>query len=371
MKQLEITVLQRDVDETLKFLGRHGVLQFSYSEKIRKKSEEERAETKKYTENLGKIKTVAAYLGVELPQEPDERAEKSTEADDKSLDLVFETLTALQNDEYKLNLEKERISDRLKTVADFERFGLPTGKIDDFSFLNLKIGRLENEKQETLRQNMGDRAVVLPLGGDEVLVASSRRDRFALDSELKKENWAPVRLPEEAEPMPADAADAMRSRLDEIERELAGCSAKKTRYAENYGALLQNLHVAYLMSQIIDEIKGRLVSTASAFVLVGWMPARQLKPFAAALDRITDGRIACAAFDPWEVEGVRKGTEKIPVHLKHGAFVGAFEPLVFSYGSPLYGSLDPTPITAVFFTLLFAIMFGDVGQGLCLFLLGL
>ncbi|MDR3324446.1 MAG: V-type ATP synthase subunit I, partial [Spirochaetaceae bacterium] len=39
--------------------------------------------------------------------------------------------------------------------------------------------------------------------------------------------------------------------------------------------------------------------------------------------------------------------------------------------SPLYGSLDPTPITAVFFTLLFAIMFGDVGQGLCLFLLGL
>jgi V/A-type H+-transporting ATPase subunit I len=45
--------------------------------------------------------------------------------------------------------------------------------------------------------------------------------------------------------------------------------------------------------------------------------------------------------------------------------------MVFSYGAPLYGTIDPTPIVAVFYTLFFGIMFGDVGQGAVLLLLGI
>ncbi|MDR3301751.1 MAG: V-type ATP synthase subunit I [Spirochaetaceae bacterium] len=373
MKQLEITVLQSDVDNVLKFLGTHGVLQFSYRDKARKKSDAELALTKKLDDALGNLKNAAAYLGVELPEEPGERTEKSSEADDKSLALLVETVSALQNAEYKLNLEKERLGDRLTAFAGFEGLALdvPLDKINDFSFLNLKIGRLEQDKQEKLKANLGDRALVLPLGSDEVLVASSRANRFALDTELSKENWTPAPIPEEAQAQSEETVNAMRERLAEIEQELAGFSAQKAHQSENFGLLLKNLYASYLMSQIIDDIKGRLVSTASAFVLAGWIPARHLNVFAGALGTLTEGRIACAAFDPWEVEAVKQGKEKIPVQLKHGSFFRAFEPLVFSYGAPLYGSLDPTPISAVFFTLLFSIMFGDVGQGLCLFLLGL
>jgi V/A-type H+-transporting ATPase subunit I len=66
-----------------------------------------------------------------------------------------------------------------------------------------------------------------------------------------------------------------------------------------------------------------------------------------------------------------EGREKVPVSLKHGAFVRGFEPVVFSYGAPLYGTLDPTPFVAFFFSILFGIMFGDLGQGLVLLLLGI
>jgi V/A-type H+-transporting ATPase subunit I len=45
--------------------------------------------------------------------------------------------------------------------------------------------------------------------------------------------------------------------------------------------------------------------------------------------------------------------------------------MVFSYGAPLYGTIDPTPLVAVFFTLLFGIMFGDLGHGFVLLLAGL
>jgi V/A-type H+-transporting ATPase subunit I len=45
--------------------------------------------------------------------------------------------------------------------------------------------------------------------------------------------------------------------------------------------------------------------------------------------------------------------------------------MVFSYSIPLYGTIDPTPFVAVMFVLLFAIMFGDVGQGLVGLIIGL
>lgn len=40
------------------------------------------------------------------------------------------------------------------------------------------------------------------------------------------------------------------------------------------------------------------------------------------------------------------------------------------YGTPEYEAIDPTPIVAVTYTLLFGMMFGDVGQGLVLILVG-
>jgi len=89
------------------------------------------------------------------------------------------------------------------------------------------------------------------------------------------------------------------------------------------------------------------------------------------LEKLTEGRIAVRSYNPEEVERVKDGREKVPVSLDHGAFVKGFENVVFSYGSPLYGTIDPTPLVAIFFTVLFGIMFGDLGQGFVLLLLGL
>jgi len=62
---------------------------------------------------------------------------------------------------------------------------------------------------------------------------------------------------------------------------------------------------------------------------------------------------------------------KVPVSVRHGRIVRSFERMVFSYSVPLYGTIDPTPFVAGMFVLLFAIMFGDLGQGFVGVLIGL
>ena len=40
------------------------------------------------------------------------------------------------------------------------------------------------------------------------------------------------------------------------------------------------------------------------------------------------------------------------------------------YGMPNYNEFDPTPFAAITYTILFGIMFGDLGQGPCIAIVG-
>lgn len=59
-----------------------------------------------------------------------------------------------------------------------------------------------------------------------------------------------------------------------------------------------------------------------------------------------------------------------PTVLKNNRFSRAFEFFVTMYGLPGHNEIDPTPYMAVTYTLLFGIMFGDLGQGLAVVLIG-
>jgi V/A-type H+-transporting ATPase subunit I len=55
-----------------------------------------------------------------------------------------------------------------------------------------------------------------------------------------------------------------------------------------------------------------------------------------------------------------------PTRLKNPKIFKPFEMFVEMYGLPAYNEMDPTMFIALTYTLMFGIMFGDVGQGICL-----
>lgn len=70
--------------------------------------------------------------------------------------------------------------------------------------------------------------------------------------------------------------------------------------------------------------------------------------------------------DPSEVPDL-----ECPTLLKNDWFAKPFEMFLGMYGVPKYTDFDPTGFMAFTYCLLFGIMFGDLGQGLVLFILGL
>ncbi|NVM34866.1 MAG: hypothetical protein HWN81_04675 [Candidatus Lokiarchaeota archaeon] len=72
--------------------------------------------------------------------------------------------------------------------------------------------------------------------------------------------------------------------------------------------------------------------------------------------------------DEEEKEDLR---EKTPTIMKNFFLVKPFETITKMYGTPTYSEIDPTPIIAITFPILFGLMFGDIGHGLILIISGL
>ena len=99
------------------------------------------------------------------------------------------------------------------------------------------------------------------------------------------------------------------------------------------------------------------------FFFAGWVPARRAKSFEARAKKVR--RSACEISDP-----DLKSPAKPPVLLKNNPLFRPFEFYIEMYGLPSYDEFDATGLVAVTYTVLFGIMFGDVGQGIVLAILG-
>ncbi|MDR1638003.1 MAG: V-type ATP synthase subunit I [Treponema sp.] len=420
MKHIELTVLTRDVDQVIEYLGRRGIMHFSESPGnagaglappppdrslagagfgLRGGAPEPslsegrvfggfpgRLDTPSVSvhglneaayahirDNLEKLSSGASFLGLELPEEPGEDIRFPGETEEVLTDKLHAAVSALKDRENEAEQEKRRVEETLNEARAFANLNAPFADLDQLSYLALRVGHLDPHAQESIRQRLADRAVIIRLGdeGDRILAAASRKGRFALDSELKKAGFIPIVIPEDYQGIPAELLSGLEGRLKTAKAELDKIRKDKEALKGETAASFAGLTAGFLMAAATERLKSRLMATRSIYILSGWVPQDALLRLVEDLSKLTEGRIAVRSYSPEEMPGVVEGREKVPVSLKHGAFVKGFEGVVFSYGAPLYGTLDPTPLVAFFFTILFGIMFGDVGQGLVLLLAGI
>ena len=180
-----------------------------------------------------------------------------------------------------------------------------------------------------------------------------------------------LEVPADFKGVPESALKGLEQKKNEADCALEELITEKSNFAETHRSQLEHLLGCFTIAVQIDSVTSRLESTELVYRITGWIPASETENYMKGLDELTEGRIAIRSYEPFEVPSVMSGKEQVPVKLKHGKFVKSFERMIFSYGSPVYGTIDPTPFVAIFFTILFGIMFGDCGQGLIFLIAGI
>lgn len=368
MKLIELMVLKEDISQVIEFLGKKGNFEFQTQ-----LGEGSSGTTNPSKEMFDKLQLARAYLNIEDQLDYPVGAKLPQDQDFELAGKLLDTIEAMRIQEIEATEKAKRVKDAYSEAASFANLKVPYSELEHLTFLSLRIGKIDPSVLDELIFNIGERAVIIPLGEDKsrIMAATSKKGRFALDTELKKFGFVPLEIAKDFKGVPDDVLQNLKQQSEEAKIELDNIIQNRTNYGKEHKTEILNLLGCFSIGLQVQQVKDRLESTQLVYRLTGWIPATDSRSVMKELDDITEGRIAIRIYNPKEVPSVRDDKEQVPVKLTHGKFVSSFERMIISYGSPLYGAIDPTPFVAFFFTLLFGIMFGDAGQGLVFVLIGI
>ncbi len=269
----------------------------------------------------------------------------------------------------KLLIEQE-IDECKRSIEQVEHF---TGCDIDFSeitnckYITPNFGRLPKESYEKLSEFSSNQyAIFFPFTNDEThywgayfTIPEQREDIDRIFSSLFFER---LEVPPIAG-KPDEYLKTLRDKLAELEqkhkKEQEAIDAlwekEKQQCLENY-TMLEEMN-SY------NEIKRYAYKYHKSFILVGWIPADKEKEFTKDLDKIKS-----VEYSVTDAKDVKNQTP--PVIIKNPPFFRLYEFYVKMYGLPCHNEVDPTIFVALTYTLFFGIMFGDVGQGLIVAIVG-
>lgn len=133
------------------------------------------------------------------------------------------------------------------------------------------------------------------------------------------------------------------------------------RLKEREGQTLLQIHRDYrIYEKMLSAMRLSINSSRAAF-LTGWMDIQDKEKLIGIMQSICQNRFLLK---------ITKDPEA-PVRLRNIRIFKPFELLVNIMGTPSSNELDPTPVAALTYVIMFGLMFGDLGQGLVLMLAGL
>jgi len=198
-----------------------------------------------------------------------------------------------------------------------------------------------------------------------VILFGTQRDADILNRAARSAYLNPLELPETYRGTPSEAIAALKSEIERARQYIAECQTTIDYLHEARVHDLRHLLWRVRASRTLVETIARYDRLRYTYLVTGWVPASQVDMLKRKVKQVSEKVLA-------EVSTPRRqGDVQVPAALDNPPVVRAFQGLVTNYGYPRYGELDPTPMMALTFPLIFGIMFGDVGHGLLLALLGL
>lgn len=324
------------------------------------------SEPNPYTERLAAVQEVAAGFGRELHY----RDEVRDSRDDAQVDLALLTamsnrMKELQDRKTALQAQKEADTRAVWELQHFVQMDLPLNELYETKFIRFRFGRMPAENVDKLNRFDEDPYwLFFPCSreGEEVwgvyFAPVNKVDE--VDRLFAALYFQRLRLPDSFE-TPEKAAAEYQLRLQKAEEELAAVEEQLRRFWEDQQEACDFMYSRLLYRNALHEIRSQAVVHGDFFFLCGWVPMKE----------------EAAVKKAGEAVGVDVTLEKPaaaaqpPTRMKNGAVIRSYEEFVEMYGLPGYGDIDPTLFLSVIYTLLFGIMFADLGQGLCVAALGL
>ncbi len=163
---------------------------------------------------------------------------------------------------------------------------------------------------------------------------------------------------------PEQALADLEEAISRLRQEVTTLEQQKDAILSAELPLLADMYRFIKYQHEVHKLRSQCVVSQNKFCLLGYVPVSELEPFQKRIEKVPG--IVVSYEDPPETETIHP-----PVRLRSNWFTKPFSMFVEMYGLPGYRGFNPTGLLAITYTLLFGIMFGDLGQGLLMAVIGL
>ncbi len=316
-----------------------------------------------YLKMLNRIREVELDMGLDV----DAVEIDVTECDLQSISRFVEK-THDKYDEINSNIKEieqlvQENKDALRQVKNIADMDVAMEDLFASKYISIRVGRLPISSLNKLQFYNNRPFIWRAFGEDDYyswgIYISTKSFRREVDNIFSALYFERIRIPEFVHGTPEEAIENLEKETLSFQNSLEKLTAQKKdlilktrdRYTRFTGILLH-------LSRVFEARKF-VLGFGARFAITGFIPE----------DQVDHLRKTFSDLDNVEIEVRPANNDKRltpPTKLKNGWFAKPFSMFVEMYGVPNYKDLDPTLFVAITYTILFGIMFGDVGQGLLL-----
>ena len=277
-----------------------------------------------------------------------------------------------------LEAERKKVVELLVNIRPFQNLHYDVASILHFKHIKFRFGKIPVESYSKLKEYLMDDICTIfdECGRDEnyiwgvYFVPAAEEEK--VDAVYASLHFERTFIDDDYEGTVEEAFEALTRRQKELEESLAQIEDSfQERLMARGGEMLAAAESISDSAEYFDV--RRLAAFTKAkdtvfFILCGWMTREDAERFEKEIEG--DADVFCMVEDG-KNESLENRFRKPPTKLKNPRIFKPFEMFIRMYGLPNYQEFDPTIFVAVTYSIIFGAMFGDVGQGLCLFIGGM
>jgi V/A-type H+-transporting ATPase subunit I len=265
----------------------------------------------------------------------------------------------------------EQLETILRQLEPVEEVDIDISSLRDSRYMFSMLGQMPSANLDRLETSLARVPhVFVTLRQDPsrpvVWLAGTKSNTDVLERAARSAYLDPLSLPSDYQGTPGNIIKSIRNTIESTQRRIDELQGSLGRLGLERREQLRDLLWQAHTSRVLADAIVRFGQLKHTYVATGWVPADSLEDLTRRL------RQASREILIETLPTSRTGhNQNVPVALFRNKYLRPFQMLVNTYARPRYGELDPTILMAIIFPLLYGAMFGDLGQGLVLLLLGL
>lgn len=324
------------------------------------------ADENPYLSTIQKIEDLAAISGITLKETFKGKEIIVDDEEMKYIDEIVEIMNAVHERRTKIVQDLEICKDGIEKFSHFTNLEAQIDELLSCGFLKIRFGSIPNDCYEKLKAyEDDDNMLFIPCIQDDKkhwgIYTATQSKIDEVDRVFATLYFERIRIPF-GEGTPQTIIKELSQRVEEDQKKLAEVDLEIQNFWSDKKERCQSIYAHFkIVSTAFDLRRYALKDkrTSGVYMMVGWVPESGFDWFSKRVNQLDD--VTCEIFEADEDKRANP-----PVKLKNKRFFRPFEMFVEMYGLPSYSGIDITPFLAVTFTLLFGIMFADVGQGFVL-----